>query len=463
MMQNAKNKPGDRIDKAVAMLALVPQTGVITRIARQAYTIMMFLAREQSSGDESGVYHSPLSSILSGFDGSTGSRAELQRHLLSMLSHTVEWQTPSTSESQEWGACTLLAEVRIFTKNGELWLSWAYPPSIKAEVLTPLRYAQIRRTTIGKFRSYAALTLYEICTRYKDVPSRLTGKQRWSWWVPVLKGKPKADKVIEYRYFNRDTLQPAVQEVNEVSELDIELREIKVGRTIEFLQFEVRKKAEEVLNVRPKPLDVSMLIQAELLGIPRNEAETLYLNEGAVAFGVAVEKLKQRLASGAAIVSKIAYFRALLKNQEARLAPAAQKKPVIALPPQSKNEEVSPVAGNVLAALNHFPLLLPSVAAPLATPLITAERKENPAQATLDQITAKQRERTQQIQDEFSSKTLSDMEELLREFTTATQDAPGAGKIKQLIDDGRWRSAAVMGSLMRFYWKKTRGEEWGGA
>ena len=59
----------------------------------------------------------------------------------------------------------------------------------------------------------------------------------------MLTGKPVPDEIkTEFRFFNRDTIKPAVEEVNEVSELVVVAREHKIGRSIEFLQFEVRKK-----------------------------------------------------------------------------------------------------------------------------------------------------------------------------------------------------------------------------
>ena len=64
----------DRIDKPVSALAMVPKTGTITRIGRQAYTFMMFVAREQGTEDEAtGLFGAPLNSVIRGYDGATGS------------------------------------------------------------------------------------------------------------------------------------------------------------------------------------------------------------------------------------------------------------------------------------------------------------------------------------------------------------------------------------------------------
>ena len=104
----------DKIAKPVSALAMVPKTGAITRVGRQAYTVMMLIAREQGAEQEdSGMFAAPLNTVISGFDGTRGTSGELKRLLRSMVTHVVEWQSPSPGEINEWGACALLSEVRL--------------------------------------------------------------------------------------------------------------------------------------------------------------------------------------------------------------------------------------------------------------------------------------------------------------------------------------------------------------
>ena len=204
-----------------------------------------------------------------------------------MVTHVVEWQSPSPGETEEWGACGLLAQVNIKKNNGENWLYWAYPPVLRQEILSPVRYAQIQRSTIAQFRSHAGLALYEICARYKNNPSRVTSKQHWKWWLPVLTGKPAPNEIkTEYRFFNRDTIKPAIDEVNEVSELIVSAHEFKVGRSIEFIQFEVRLKKEE--TVKKIAVDLTKVARAIQLGIDSEIAEDHFIRHGELAFAKAI-------------------------------------------------------------------------------------------------------------------------------------------------------------------------------
>ena len=56
--------PTDKIKKPVSTLAIVPTSGAITRVARQAYTIMLMLAKEQGAEDaKTGLFGAPVNTI----------------------------------------------------------------------------------------------------------------------------------------------------------------------------------------------------------------------------------------------------------------------------------------------------------------------------------------------------------------------------------------------------------------
>jgi len=414
----------DRIDKSVAALAMVPKTGTITRVGRQAYTLMMFVAREQGGEDQaSGMFGAPLNSVIRGYEGSTGSVKDLKKHLLSMVTHVVEWQSPSPGETEEWGACGLLSQVSLKKKNGETWLYWAYPPALRQEMLYPLRYAQIRRSTIAQFRSYAGLALYEICARYKDNPSHLTSKQHWHWWLPVLTGKPVPDEIkTEFRFFNRDTIKPAVEEVNEVSELTVIVHEFKVGRSIEFLQFEVRMK-QETVSKEVKAIDMSKVARAIQLGIDVEIAEDLFIRYGELAFAKGVERLEARLAMpGTPILSRHAYLKSLLAGKAIDKPTSIESQPDIVEKPLTK--------------------------------------KPDPGIQAQANLRKNESEKLAVVRMELESLEPTAMAQLLSELKGNFLERKMSQAVMKRLAEGKWESALIMGELVRFYWKRTRGTEW---
>ena len=418
----------DHINKPVSALAMVPKTGAITRIGRQAYTVMMLVARDQGAEDEkSRMFSAPLNSIIRGFEGSPGTIKELKKHLYSMVTHVVEWQSPSPGETEEWGACGLLAQAVLKKRGGETWLHWAYPPALREEMLSPHRFAQIRRSTIAQFRSHAGLALYEICARYKHNPSHLTSKQHWHWWLPVLTGKPVPKEIkTEFRFFNRDTIKPAIEEVNEVSELMVSVHEFKVGRSIQFLQFEVHLKPEASVK-DSEPIDLSKVAHAHALGIDTEVAEDLYIRYGELAFAKAIERLEARLATpGTPILSRHAYLRSLLATK-------------LTEPP--------------IADLTSTAIAVQEVPAPLIVESHPGERRHAKLQEH-------ESEKVKIIRGEIEALEKSSLNALLAELKAQFIERNISRAIMQRLEDGKWQSALIMGELIRFYWKRTRGTDW---
>jgi hypothetical protein len=388
---------------------------------------MMFVAKEQGAeAEETGLFGAPLNSVIRGYDGSTGTVKELKKHLLSMVTHVVEWQSPSPAETEEWGACGLLSQVSLKKKNGENWLYWAYPPALRQEMLYPLRYAQIRRSTIARFRSHAGLALYEICARYKDNPTHLTSRQHWHWWLPVLTGKPAPAEIkTQFRFFNRDTIKPSLEEVNEVSELTVTVHEFKVGRTIEFIQFEVHLKKEASAK-DSKAIDLSKVARAVQLGIDTEIAEDYFLRYGELAFAKAVERLEARLAMpGTPVLSRHAYLKSLLKSR----------------------------AIDNPAPETSQPDIIEKVVAQKTDPGLEA-------QANLRERDAK---KLQIVRAELESLDAGAMAQLLSELKTDFVQRKVSQAVMKRLEDGNWESALIVGELARFYWKRTRGVDWSDA
>lgn len=422
-------EPTDKIHKPVSTLAIVPTSGAITRVARQAYTIMLMLAKEQGAEDsKTQMFSSPVNTIIKGFDGNIGTKVRLKADLKSMVSHVVEWQSPTEGETTEWGALPLLAEVRLKLQNGQHWVHWAYPPSLRQEMLDPQIFAKLNRSTISKFRSHAGLALYEICARYQDNPSHLTSKREWKWWVPVLTGKPMAqNSKIEFRFFNRDSVKPAVEEINEISELIVEAKEIRVGKTIQFLQFHVRRKPAEQLQ-RPEAIQGSGLAKAEKLGIPNALAEELWLRHGNEEFLAALNKLAQRLSQIASPVrSKVAYLKAVLANR-------------------GLEEEIAPALSEIAEVKNNIQT--------------TEAPKPNPVDVSQRLLLEAGQSKVALVRGEIQAMSAQERDELLKEYKTFAVEANQLPSIIKKVEKGEWQSGLVLGELMRFHWRRTRGTSW---
>lgn len=312
--------------KAVNTLAIVPKSARITTLGRKSYNVLLYHAQEQ--GLDKDVFRAPLDAVIKGLAFDSHDHALVKKHLRAMVSTTVEWQSPTTGEGTAWNVSGLLAHARLGKERGQVWVEWSYAVNLKQELLEPTVFARLRLEVISQLRSHAGVVLYEICTRYKDVGR--TARQPWRWWVPVLTGNPPSDKTarLEYRIFKRDTLKPAIAEVNAITDLEIELLEHKQGRFIDEIQFRIgpRRQATLALARPPQPVDIALVARAQALGVAEETLEPLLEAHGDEAVRGGLDALERRLASAypEPLREPARYLRALLPAEAARVRERSQ-------------------------------------------------------------------------------------------------------------------------------------------
>lgn len=308
---------GDVLRKAVNALAIVPQSTRITYLARKTYNVLLHEA--QAQGLEREVYRAPLDEIVKGIDFDSNDTALVKKHLRGMVTTAVEWQSPTMGEGQSWNVCGMLAHAKLSKERGQVWVEWSYAPNLKHELLEPSVFARLRLEVLTQLRSHPAVALYEICSRYKDVGR--TSRNAWRWWHPVLTGQPPDPARLEkldYRFFKRDTLKPAIAEVSAITDLEIELIEHKRGRFIDEIQFGIQKKRQAELPIAEtrRPVDLSLAKKAEACGLQEQALEKMIdeFGEGPVQQVIPALERRQQSAYPEPLRDPVRYARALLSN-----------------------------------------------------------------------------------------------------------------------------------------------------
>ena len=295
--------PIDVLHKHVNAIALMPVATSITVLARRIYNVLLVLAMEQGDREE---YVAPLREIVELSDYNSGNIELLKKTLRQLVSTVVEWQSPSSGEIDIWSACGLLSGIDL-TKNRKsrtITISWRYDTKLRAQLMSPERYARLSLEAITQLRSHSALALYEICARYVSNPRHLTARQPWQWWRPILTGNPVNPKAKpQYRYFKRDILERAVAEINATTNLEvrgpIEFKD-RDNRTITDIQFEVYLKSElqearQVPSRHAPVADLPLVGRAIAAGVAQEEAEKLLEKFGGPALAAGLNALDARL------------------------------------------------------------------------------------------------------------------------------------------------------------------------
>lgn len=319
------------LSKSVFALAIEPLTMALTVTGRKAYDVMLWIAQRSSAGADGG-YSSPVSAILRGYGSTTKASERVQRYIEQMVQTTVVWRPLAASEqtslllegfessgpeavTDEARTFPLLAEARLYLRGGEAWVTWYYPPSIKEQLISPERWAQIELNSIARLSTYTGVALYEVCARYKDSPGGLTSRHEPEFWTRVLR-EGGGIKPREFRKFKNELLMPAVAEINEETEITIELIEHREQSTLRAVQFKVARKAKERTRV-PEPADVTLVMRAAKLGIREVDIDALVLKYGVLKLTEGLDAMEAHVEGNSAtkILNRGAYIKAVLANR----------------------------------------------------------------------------------------------------------------------------------------------------
>lgn len=198
--------------------------------------------------------HTISSSVLCemiGFD--SNNTAYLKAALKGLMETVVEFDVLEDDGESSWEAMVLLPYAKL--KGGVC--TYRYERSLAEKLYHPDVYSKINLSVLREMNSAHALVLYENCYRYVDIAHT-------PWWdVDVFRKLMSVDQMTSYKQFkllNRAVIQPAMKEVNELSNIQLSLETRVAGRTVTGLRFIIRPnpqlsligmEPDDEINARP--------------------------------------------------------------------------------------------------------------------------------------------------------------------------------------------------------------------
>lgn len=225
----------------------------ITHLVRRLYSVILLFSQQQGEQEE---YTAPLIDMLAAANSSGSNRTQVKAILRDIRSIGVDWNVRE-GDRDIWKNVGLIEEPGLIDGKGTPTIvTWKLPKMIRARLLDPRGFfTKISLEMMTRLRSGASIALYEISCQYVSNDHQkgqggLTNRGSIAEWMPRLTGSRKAD--YQYKFFKRDVILTAIEEINEITDLRVELIEHKVGRKVGELQFRVFRK--EGLSPTPAPV-----------------------------------------------------------------------------------------------------------------------------------------------------------------------------------------------------------------
>lgn len=231
------------LKKPVQAIHMAITGGVQNKIQRLAFNAMLKNAHEFQQRNPNvsvDTYEISRKELMYLIGYTSPNRKHLKATLSKMMDFKVEWDILQQDENSQWASCVLMPYVS-FDDNK---IYYGYAPQVKKLLFDPQTYSRLDLRIQRKFKLDSSAALYEWVNRFRHNPSKLTNQMEWETWRWVIYGAvPENSLLREYKTFKRNKLNPAIKEINAISDLTIQLIENKDGgRSVKFLQFEVVEK-----------------------------------------------------------------------------------------------------------------------------------------------------------------------------------------------------------------------------
>ncbi len=159
---------------------------------------------------------------------------KIKSSLIKLASTVVEMNTLQSRDKTVWAVSSLLADAEI----RENYLFYSYGPLLRTKLQNPTIYARINLAIQRNFRTKYALVLYELaCDHFIATKGR--GQTPFIDLDDLRKLMGCANDTIykQYRFLNDRVIKKAVREINEKSDLHVEVKHKKQRQAVIAVQF----------------------------------------------------------------------------------------------------------------------------------------------------------------------------------------------------------------------------------
>lgn len=224
----------------------------LTAMSRKLYSAILLSSQKQGNLAE---YQAELNQLMAIAGIEHKNQVDVKKNFVDLMSPVISYNKKH-EDDLVWGELSHLvshASISPFIKGKKTIVKWVLPDDIRAILINPTSFwTLISLQMVTKLRSGASISLYEIACQYatnnhKDGITGFTPKLKPDDWMAKILGESN-NKSYEYRFFRRDILLPAIEEINsfedgkKLTDITIALRETKKSNRVETVHFEIIKE-----------------------------------------------------------------------------------------------------------------------------------------------------------------------------------------------------------------------------
>ena len=259
-MANEVSKDVNKLKKSVAAIHSRPSREV-QLVQRKLINVCLYHAYDELSTQNMHRIHIDT---LHYYFGYTGNNWKLFNEAFMELQQiTFTWDlfgnciTPD--EDTSWQRVPFFSLVKWDKDTREF--CWKFGEGIAEKFYLPEQFATIALEMQSRFNSTYSLVLYEQCIRYA---SNINGSRWFS--IQDLKdifGISK-NKYLQFKDFSKRVLKPALKEINDISDLNVDVEYKKSGRSVAYIKFHINRDSN-IIDIDPQDSEQHNAVRDVLL------------------------------------------------------------------------------------------------------------------------------------------------------------------------------------------------------
>jgi hypothetical protein len=237
-----KNNPEDVIKHSAATQLATN----ISLLQRKAFNVLLANAYAELPDKKVTFHRINLKDLCLLLGYNSNDLEYLKKILVQIRKADVEFNVLHKDRRVEWGNMGLLSEVKMEYSGMTGEVLYSFPPTLREKLYKPVMYIRLNLTLQNRFNSKYSLILYELCLDYLNI-KRGFGETPWI----------KLDKLrsvlgigtgeyTEYKDLNRYVIKKAIAEINEKSNIAVDIFLRRKGRKVNWLKFKIKLDNENM-------------------------------------------------------------------------------------------------------------------------------------------------------------------------------------------------------------------------